>query len=334
MLSHLVRRLLAVIPTLMGVAVVVFALIRLIPGDPAEVLLGGFATPERVAAVRRDLGLDRPLPVQFGVWAKELATGNLGRSIMSQAPVTQEIWSRFPATLELTLLSTCFALAVGISLGVVSATAHNTRLDLLLTVVSVLGMSMPIFWLGLMLLYVLGVWLMLLPISGRLDLAISLPRITGLVLVDSLIQGNWAALADGLKHLVLPAFTLSVIPIATVARMTRTSMVEVLRQDYISVARAKGLIERVVLGRHALKNALIPVITVAGTRFGMQLAGAVLVEVVYGWPGVGRLIFDAIQKRDYPIIQGAILFIACMFVLINLLTDLLYAVVDPRIRLE
>ncbi|HSC70292.1 MAG TPA: ABC transporter permease, partial [Candidatus Methylomirabilis sp.] len=160
------------------------------------------------------------------------------------------------------------------------------------------------------------------------------PRITGLVLVDSLIQGNWAALADGLKHLVLPAFTLSVIPIATVARMTRTSMVEVLRQDYISVARAKGLIERVVLGRHALKNALIPVITVAGTRFGMQLAGAVLVEVVYGWPGVGRLIFDAIQKRDYPIIQGAILFIACMFVLINLLTDLLYAVVDPRIRLE
>ena len=334
MLQYLVRRLLAVLPTLIGVAVVVFALIRLIPGDPAEVLLGGFATPERVALMRRDLGLDQPILVQFGVWAKDLVTGNLGRSIMSQSPVAQEIWSRFPATLELTVLSTCFALLVGITLGAVSAAAHNTRLDLVTTIVSVLGMSIPIFWLGLMLLYLLGIWFRVLPISGRLDLAIVLPKITGLVLVDSLIQHNWAALADGLKHLILPAFTLAVIPIATISRMTRTSMVEVLRQDYISVARAKGLIERVVVGRHALKNALIPVITVAGTRFGMQLAGAVLVEVVYGWPGVGRLIFDAIQKRDYPIIQGAILFIACMFVFINLLTDLLYAVVDPRIRFE
>lgn len=334
MLRYLLHRLLAVIPTLLGVAVVVFTLIRLIPGDPAEVMLGGFATPERVAAQRRDLGLDQPVVVQFGTWAKGIVTGNLGRSIMSQAPVAQEIRSRFPATLELTLLSTCFALAVGIALGVISATAHNTRLDLLTTIVSVLGMSIPIFWLGLMLLYVLGIWWQVLPISGRLDLAIPIHQITGLILVDSLIQRNWVALADGLKHLVLPGFTLAVIPIATISRMTRTSMVEVLRQDYISVARAKGLTERVVLTRHALKNALIPILTVAGTRFGMQLAGAVLVEVVYAWPGVGRLIFDAIQKRDYPLIQGAILFIACMFMLINLLTDLLYAVVDPRISFE
>jgi peptide/nickel transport system permease protein len=326
--------LLAVVPTLIGVAVVVFTLVRLIPGDPAEVMLGGFATPDRVAALRRDLGLDQSIPIQFGIWARELVGGNLGRSIMSQSPVSHEIWSRFPATLELTLISTAFALLVGTALGVISATAHNTRLDLATTIVSVLGMSMPIFWLGLMLLYVLGVWLGALPISGRLDLTIVLPRITGLILVDSLLQRHWAALADGLQHLLLPAFTLAVIPIATVSRMTRTSMVEVLRQDYITVARAKGLVERVVLGRHALKNALIPVITVAGTRFGMQLAGAVLVEVVYGWPGIGRLVFDAIQKRDYPIIQGTVLFIALMFVLINLLTDLLYAVVDPRIRLE
>jgi peptide/nickel transport system permease protein len=185
-----------------------------------------------------------------------------------------------------------------------------------------------------MLLYVLGIWWRVLPISGRLDLAIPLQQITGLILVDSLIHHNWAALADGLKHLVLPGFTLAVVPIATISRMTRTNMLEVLRQDYISVARAKGLTERVVLTRHALKNALIPVLTVAGTRFGMQLAGAVLVEVVYGWPGIGRLTFDAIQKRDYPLIQGAILFIAGLFVLINLLTDLLYAVVDPRISFE
>jgi peptide/nickel transport system permease protein len=334
MCRYLLHRLLAILPTLLGVAVVVFTLIRLIPGDPAEVMLGGFATPERVAAQRRDLGLDRPLVVQFGTWAKEIGTGNLGRSIMSQAPVAREIWSRFPATLELTLLSTCFALAVGITLGIISATAHNTRLDLLATIVSVLGMSIPIFWLGLMLLYVLGIWWRVLPISGRLDLAIPLQQITGLILVDSLIHHNWAALADGLKHLVLPGFTLAVVPIATISRMTRTNMVEVLRQDYISVARAKGLTERVVLTRHALKNALIPVLTVAGTRFGMQLAGAVLVEVVYGWPGIGRLTFDAIQKRDYPLIQGAILFIAGLFVLINLLTDLLYAVVDPRISFE
>jgi len=334
MYRYLLHRLLAVIPTLVGVGVVVFVLIRLIPGDPAEVMLGGFATPERVAAQRRDLGLDQPLVVQFGTWARGIATGNLGRSIMSQAPVAQEIWSRFPATLELTLLSTCFALAVGLSLGIISATAHNSHLDLLTTLVSVLGMSIPIFWLGLMLLYVLGIWWQVLPISGRLDLAISLRQITGLILVDSLMQRDWAALADGLRHLALPAFTLAIIPIATISRMTRTSMVEVLRQDYISTARAKGLTERVVLTRHALKNALIPVLTVAGTRFGMQLAGAVLVEVVYAWPGIGRLMFDAIQKRDYPLIQGAILFIACLFVLINLLTDLLYAVVDPRISFE
>lgn len=334
MSGYVIRRVLAIIPTLAGVAIVVFVLIRLIPGDPAEVMLGGFATPERAQALRRDLGLDRPLAVQFAIWIRELAHGNLGISIMSQRSVTQEIWSRFPATFELTVVATGFALLVGITLGVASATAHNTRLDLGASVISVLGMSVPIFWFGLMLLYLFGVWLKVLPISGRLDLSITLPRITGLVFVDSLIQGNWAALTDGLKHLILPAFSLAVIPIATLSRMTRTSMVEVLNQEYITVARAKGLVERVVLVRHALKNALIPVITVAGTRFGMQLAGAVLVEVVYGWPGVGRLIFDAIQKRDYPIIQGTVLFIAFLFVVINLLTDLFYTVIDPRIRFE
>ncbi|MDR7543678.1 MAG: ABC transporter permease [Armatimonadota bacterium] len=334
MTGYIVRRILALIPTLVGVAIVVFVLIRLIPGDPAEVMLGGFATPERAQELRRHLGLDRPVLIQFAIWARALIRGDLGASIMSQRPVADEIWSRFPATFELTIIATGFALLIGISLGALSATAHNTRVDLGATIVSVLGMSVPIFWFGLMLLYVFGVWLKLLPISGRLDLSITLPRITGLVFVDSLIQGNWAALADGLKHLVLPAFSLAVIPITTLSRMTRTSMVEVLNHEYVAVARAKGLAERVVLVRHALKNALIPVITVAGTRFGMQLAGAVLVEVVYGWPGVGRLIFDAIQKRDYPIIQGAVLFTAFLFIIINLLTDVLYAVIDPRIRFE
>lgn len=334
MKRYLLSRLLAVIPTLFGVAVIVFALIRLIPGDPAEVMLGGFATPQRAAEFRHHLGLDRPIPVQFGIWLQDLLSGNLGRSILSTHPVRQEIWSRVPATLELTVVAISFALLCGITLGIVSATARNSSWDLGATIMSILGMSAPIFWLGLMLLYVFGVWLQVLPISGRLDLTIGLRKITGFVAVDSILQGNWHALADSLKHLALPAFSLSVTPLATLSRMTRTSMLEVLEQEYVFVARAKGLAERVILLRHALKNALIPVVTLVGTHFGYQLAGAVLVEVVYGWPGIGRLIFDAIQKRDYPVIQGAVLYVAFIFIAINLLTDLLYALIDPRIRYE
>ncbi len=332
MARYVLFRILAIVPTLLGVAVVVFVLIRLIPGDPAQVMLGGFATPERAAALRRDLGLDRPLPIQFGIWLGGLARGELGRSIISQRAVAEDIWQRFPATLELTLCAQAFAVAAGVTLGIVSATTHNSRWDLGATALSVLGMSMPTFWFGLMLLYVFGVWLKVLPISGRLDVGVHLVRITGLALVDSLVQRNWAALGDALAHLVLPAFSLAVIPLAMLSRFTRTGMLEVLRQDYIAVARAKGLRGRAVLWRHALRNALIPLVTVAGTRFGAQLAGAVLVEVVYAWPGVGRLIFDAIEKRDYPVIQGTVLFIAVLFVFINLATDLVYAALDPRIR--
>jgi peptide/nickel transport system permease protein len=331
---YLTGRLLAVIPTVFGVAVIVFALIRLIPGDPAEVMLGGFASPQRAAEFRHHLGLDRPIPMQFGIWLRDLLSGDLGRSILSTHPVRQEIWSRFPATLELTVVAISFALLSGVTLGIVSATARNSALDLGATIVSIIGMSAPIFWMGLMLLYVFGVWLKMLPISGRLDVTIGLHRISGFVAIDSIIQGNWGALVDSVKHLALPALSLSVTPLATLSRMTRTSMLEILGQEYVSVARAKGLAERVVLLRHALKNALIPVVTLAGTHFGYQLAGAVLVEVVYGWPGVGRLIFDAIQKRDYPVIQGAVLYIALLFIAINLLTDLLYALLDPRIRYE
>jgi len=330
---YILLRLASVLPTLLGVAIVVFLLIRMIPGDPAEVLLGGFATPARTASLRYAMGLDRPLPIQFGLWIDGIVRGDLGRSIMSQRPVSQELWSRFPATLELTVTAQIVAVAVGVTLGVVSATAHNTGLDLWATLVSVVGMSMPIFWLGLMLLYVFGIWLNLLPISGRLGLDVSLTHITGLDVLDSVLAGNWPALADALKHLVLPTLSLAVIPLATLSRFTRAGMLEVLRQDYIAVAHAKGLTRRVVLWHHALRNALIPIVTVAGTRFGTQLAGAVLVEVVYAWPGIGRLVFDAIGNRDYPVIQGAVLFIAVLFVFINLVTDLAYAALDPRIRL-
>ncbi|HYM71247.1 MAG TPA: ABC transporter permease [bacterium] len=334
MRRYLVIRCLSVIPTLFGVALVVFTLVRMIPGDPAEVLLGGFATPERAAVLRQAMGLTRPLPVQFGIWLGDVVRGDFGRSIMSRQPVAREIWDRFPATLELTVTSQCFAVAAGVSLGILSATAHNTRLDFGATLVSVAGMSMPIFWLGLMLLYVFGVWLSVLPISGRLAVDVSLMRITGLDLVDSVLAGNWVALGDAVRHLVLPAFSLAVIPLATLSRFTRAGMLDVLQQEYVTVAHAKGVARRVVLWHHALRNALIPIVTVAGTRFGTQLAGAVLVEVVYAWPGIGRLVFDAIEKRDYPVIQGAVLFIAVLFVFINLVTDVVYAALDPRIRFE
>jgi peptide/nickel transport system permease protein len=331
---YLLRRVLTLIPTLLGVSLVVFALIRLIPGDPAKVMLGEFAPPERVVEIRHDLGLDRPLALQFAIWVRNLTMADLGRSILTQQPVVQEIWTRFPATFELTAFATIFAILVGIGLGILSANAHNKRLDVGASIVSVLGMPIPIFWFGLMLLYIFGVWFRVLPISGRLTIGVPLHRITGLVLVDGVLQLNSAALLDGLRHMVLPAFSLSVIPLAIISRMTRAAMLEVLRQEYITVAWAKGLSHRAVLARHALKNALIPVATVIGTRFGSQLAGAVLVEVVYGWPGIGRLVFDAIQRRDYPVIQGVILFIAVMFAFINLLTDLAYAVLDPRVRYE
>jgi len=334
MQRYLTIRCLSVLPTLLGVAIVVFALIRLIPGDPAEVLLGGFATPERAAALRQAMGLTRPLPVQFGIWLGGVVRGDLGRSIMSGQPVVREIADRFPATLELTVASQCFAVAAGVGLGVLSATAHNTGLDVGATLVGVAGMSMPIFWLGLMLLYVFGIWLNVLPISGRLGVDVPLAHITGLDLVDGVLTGNWPALGDAVRHLVLPAFSLAVIPLATLSRFTRAGMLEVLGQEYVTVARAKGVARRAVLWHHALRNALIPIVTVAGTRFGTQLAGAVLVEVVYAWPGVGRLVFDAIEKRDYPMIQGAVLFIAVLFVFINLVTDVAYAALDPRIRFE
>jgi peptide/nickel transport system permease protein len=331
---YVALRLVAVLPTLLGVAIAVFILIRVIPGDPVGVMLGGFAAPDRIAAARRAMGLDRPLPVQFVLWLGAIVRGDWGRSILSQEPVARLLWQRFPATFELTMWSQAFAVLAGLALGIASATRPGTRADVGVTVASAIGMSMPIFWLGLMLLYVFGIWLRVLPISGRLDIDVSLVPITGLNVIDSIVERNWEALISSVRHLVLPAFALAVIPLSTIARFTRTGLLEVLHHDFITVARAKGVHPVRVIWRHGLRNALIPIVTVAGTRFGFQLAGAVLVEVVYGWPGMGRLVFDAIEKRDYPVIQGAVLFIALLFVLINLLTDLAYAALDPRVRFD
>jgi len=332
--TYVIRRLLLMLPTLLGVAIIVFVLVRLIPGDPAEVMLGGFATEERAAELRKELGLDKPVLTQFVLWLGRAIRGDLGTSIINRRPVMTQLAARFPATLELTLISTLISVSVGIALGIASAVRHRTAFDLVTTVTSVFGMSVPIFWLALMLLYLFGVKGHLLPISGRVGLDVSLQPVTGLLILDSVLQRDWYALGDVLRHIVLPAVCLAVIPLAIISRITKASMLEVLRQDYMTAARAKGLPRRKLLWKHALRNALLPVLTVIGIRFGSQLAGAVLVEVVFAWPGVGRLVFESVQFRDYPLLQGCIVFIAVIFVFVNFLTDMLYAAVDPRIRYD
>lgn len=334
MKTYVLRRLLLMVPTLFGVAVIVFTLVRLIPGDPAEVMLGGFATEARAAELRAQLGLDKPIVTQFLIWLGRAIRGDFGTSIINQRPVIRQLAERFPATLELTLLSTVISISLGIVLGIASAIRHKSIFDLVTTVASVFGMSVPIFWLALMLLYLFGIQWRLLPISGRVGLDVSVRSISGLLLLDSLLQGNWPAFVDVIKHIILPALCLSVIPMAVISRMTKASMLEVLRQDYIVAARGKGVSRRRLLWKHGLKNALLPVLTVIGVRFGSQLAGAVLVEVVFAWPGLGRLVYEAIQFRDYPLLQGCIMFIATIFVVVNFLTDILYALVDPRIRYD
>jgi len=271
---------------------------------------------------------------QFVLWLGRAIRGDLGTSIINRRPVMTQLAARFPATLELTLISTLISVSVGIALGIASAVRHRTAFDLVTTVTSVFGMSVPIFWLALMLLYLFGVKGHLLPISGRVGLDVSLQPVTGLLILDSVLQRDWYALGDVLRHIVLPAVCLAVIPLAIISRITKASMLEVLRQDYMTAARAKGLPRRKLLWKHALRNALLPVLTVIGIRFGSQLAGAVLVEVVFAWPGVGRLVFESVQFRDYPLLQGCIVFIAVIFVFVNFLTDMLYAAVDPRIRYD
>ncbi|MDR7487080.1 MAG: ABC transporter permease [Armatimonadota bacterium] len=304
MWRYIVKRLLLAFPVVFGVAFVVFAMVRVLPGDPAQIIAGEAATREFVEAVRRDLGLDRPLLVQFATFTASLLRGDLGRSVRSRAPVTDELWARIPNTVTLTVAGLAVAVTVGVSAGILSAVRPYSLIDTLVMVAALIGLSMPVFWSGLMMILVFAVWLGWLPAVG-----------TGTPL-----------------HLVLPAVTLGLATAAIIARMTRSSMLEVLRSDYVRTARAKGLAERVVVNRHAFRNALIPVITVVGLQMGGLLSGAVLTESVFAWPGIGRLLVEGILARDYPVVQGAVLLVALAFVLVNLLVDLLYAVVDPRIH--
>jgi peptide/nickel transport system permease protein len=306
MLQYVVKRLLSTIPVLFGISLLLFFMLRMLPGDPAQVLAGQMATPEEIENIRHQLGLDRPIHVQYAFFLSRLALFDLGRSARTQNPVTEEIWARLPNTILLAVVAIALACLFGIPAGIVSAVRPYTWTDYVVTFSALFGISMPVFWLGLMLVVVFSVMLNWLPAGGT---------------------GSW-------KHVILPSLTLAALMVAFIARMTRASMIEVLSQDYTTTARSKGLKEQVVIIKHALKNALIPIITVVGLQFGLLLGGAVLTETVFAWPGLGRLIVDSILARDYPVIQGAILVFGLLYILVNLIVDLVYAYVDPRIRYE
>jgi len=306
MLPNIVRRLLLLIPVLLGVSVVVFSIVHIIPGDPARIMAGVDATGEQIELIRKQLGLDKPIYVQYIFWMSKILTGDLGRSIITNEPVLPELIHRFSATLQLTLAGMILAVVIGVSVGVVSATKPYSLFDHLSMVGALFGVSMPIFWMGLMFIFIFSVTLGLFPSSGK----------------------------DGIEHLVLPALVLGLASTGIIARMTRSSMLEVLSQDYVRTARAKGATEDDVVYRHALKNAMIPIVTIVGLQFGYLLSGAVLTETVFNWPGIGRLMVDSIFNRDFPMIQGAVLMVASSFVFVNLLTDLLCAYLDPRVKFE
>ncbi len=328
------RRLFHLIFILIGVSILVFLMLRLIPGDPAHLLLAEFASPAEVARIREKLGLDHSYPYQYFIYMRDLLRGDMGVSIRSNTPVSQEIFPRFLATVELSIAAMVISSMIGILAGVISSVRQRTAFDYLSMTMALMGVSMPIFWLGLMLMYLFSVKLGILPMMGRYTMELDFRSITGLVMVDSLLHGDFHLFLNSGKHLILPAFTLATIPMAIIARMTRSSMLEVMSKDYIRTARAKGLGSRKVIFKHALKNAFLPIITVIGLNFGLLLGGAVLTETIFSWPGLGRYVVDSLLARDYPAVQGCILFFAVIMVLVNLIVDILYFYLDPRLRID
>lgn len=321
-----------IIPVLLGVSIVVFFMVRAIPGDPAQILLGQNATQEQVQQVRDRLGLDEPIFVQYGLFLKDAVRGDLGDSIVTGRPVVTDIAERFPATLELTAFAMLVAVLVGVPVGVISAVKQYSLLDKVASFLALTGISMPIFWLAMILIVIFSVNLNLLPFPGRLGTETAITAITGLVLVDSLLTLNFAGFWDGLLHLIMPALALGTIPMAVVTRMTRSSMLEVMGEDYVRTARAKGVIPWRVVFKHALRNAMLPTVTVIGLQTGLLMGGAIITETIFSWPGVGQFALEAVNRRDYASIQAVVLYGATLFVLVNLAVDILYAVLDPRVR--
>ncbi|QRG69537.1 ABC transporter permease [Brevibacillus choshinensis] len=332
LLSYSIRRILMLIPVLLGMSIVVFSIIRAIPGDPALTILGEKASPKAIEDLREVLGLNNPWYIQYFDYLKQILTGDLGVSLHSGASITQEIGPYLAATTELTIVSMLFAVIIGVNAGILSAWKQNSWFDYCAMLIALIGVSMPIFWLGLMEQWLFAQELKWLPSVGRDNSRNPVEAITQFYILDTLLAGQWDQLWEVIKHLILPGIALGTIPMAIIARITRSSMLEVMRADYVRTARAKGLAQFWVVYKHALKNAMIPVLTVIGLQTGLLLGGAVLTETIFGWPGVGRYIFTAIGNRDYPVIQSGILVIATIFVLINLLVDLLYAYIDPRIK--
>jgi peptide/nickel transport system permease protein len=308
-------------------------MVRAIPGDPAQIMLGQTATQSQIREVRDRLGLDEPLPVQYLLFLKDAVRGDLGDSIVTGRAVTAELLVRFPATLELTAFAMFIAILVGVPVGVISAVRQYSLLDKATSVFALTGISMPIFWLAMILIVIFGVNLELLPFPGRLGPTTTITSITGLVLVDSLLTLNFAGFWDGLLHLIMPAIALGTIPMAVIMRMTRSSMLEVMGEDYVRTARAKGVVPWRVVFKHSLRNALLPTVTVIGLQVGLLMGGAIITENIFSWPGVGQITYESIGRRDYAMIQGVVLYGATLFVLVNLLVDILYAVLDPRVRL-
>ena len=337
MISFVLGRVARLFLVLFAITIVSFAFMQAIPGDPVTIRLGEHATAEQVTALRAELGLDRPWFLQLGFYLGRLAQGDLGTSVIDGQPVLTKLGEHFPATVELTIGALIFAVVIGIPAGIAAALRRNSAVDLLMMSAVLLGVSIPVFWLGWMLVYLLAVvpakfGLNLFPISGRISLVYAVPSRTHLIVLDALLAGNGRAALDALWHLVLPAATLGTIPLAIVAKITRSGMLEVLRSDYVRTARAKGLAPFAVVVKHALRNALIPILTVIGLQTGLLLGGAVLTEHIFAWPGVGRLAFEAISNRDMPVINGSILLFATVFVVVNAIVDVLYAVANPRIR--
>ncbi len=334
MLSYTVRRLLMLIPVLFGMSLIVFFMLRLIPGDPADAILGEKASPAAKEALTQQLGLDEPWYTQYFSYIGDLLQGDLGESLRTRSPISEEIWPFLAATFELALVAMIIAIVVGVNAGIISAWFQNSWFDYTAMILALIGVSIPIFWLGLMEQWIFALELNWLPSLGRENIRDPIEPITHLFLLDTLIQGNFDQFVVTLKHLILPSIALATIPMAIIARMTRSSMLEVMRSDFIRTARAKGQKMFWIVYKHALKNAFIPVLTTIGLQMGLLLGGAILTETIFSWPGIGRYIYEAISFRDYPVVQSGVLLIAAIFVFINLIVDLLYAVFDPRIKYQ
>ncbi len=333
MLRFVLTRLSLVIPTFVGVTLLAFLLIHLVPGDPIETMAGERGIdPARHAALMKEYGLDQPWTVQYGIYLLHLLHGDLGKSMITHEPVVSEFTTLFPATLELSLCAVLFAILLGLPAGMIAAIRRNTIFDHGIMGISLAGYSMPIFWWGLLLILLFSGTLGWTPVSGRISALYFIEPTTGFLLIDSLLSDDPGAFRSAVAHLILPTIVLGTVPLAIIARMTRSSMLEVLGEDYIRTARAKGLAPFRVVGIHALRNALIPVITIIGLQVGTLFAGAILTETIFSWPGVGKWLVDAIGRRDYPVLQGGVLLIGTVVMGVNLVVDLLYGLINPRIR--